>query len=63
MLPSLKSAYLNPEQTRDIRLGRKIQYIGFSASHKLKLFDHNKQFLGIGESNLMSEILPKRLFV
>ena len=63
MLPNLESVYLDSEQTRDIRLGRKIQYIGFSASHKLKLFDHNKQFLGIGESNLMSEILPKRLFV
>ena len=63
MLPNLESVYLDSEQTKDIRLGRKIQYIGFSASHKLKLFDHNKQFLGIGESNLMSEILPKRLFV
>ena len=63
MLPNLESVYLDSEQTRDIRLGKKIQYIGFSASHKLKLFDHNKQFLGIGESNLMSEILPKRLFV
>ena len=63
MLPNLESVYLDSEQTRDIRLGKKIKYIGFSASHKLKLFDHNKQFLGIGESNLMSEILPKRLFV
>ena len=63
ILPNLESVYLDSEQTSDIRLGKKIQYIGFSASHKLKLFDHNKQFLGIGESNLMSEILPKRLFV
>jgi len=63
MLPNLKSVYLDSEQTRDIRLGKKIKYLGFSTSHKLKLYDHNKQFLGIGESNLMSEILPKRLFV
>ena len=63
MLPNLKSVYLDSEQTRDIRLGMKIEYLGFSTSHKLKLYDHNKQFLGIGESNLMSEILPKRLFV
>ena len=63
MLPNLKSVYLDSEQTRDIRLGKKIKYLGFSASHKLKLYDHNKQFLGIGESNPMSEILPKRLFV
>jgi len=63
MLPNLKSVYLDSEQTSDIRLGMKIEYLGFSSSHKLKLYDHNKQFLGIGESNLMSEILPKRLFV
>jgi len=63
MLPNLKSVYLNLEQTRDIKLGMKIEYLGFSTSHKLKLYDYNKQFLGIGESNLMSEILPKRLFV
>ncbi len=63
MLPNLKSVYLNLEQTKHIRLGKKIEYPGFSTSHKLKLYDNNKQFLGIGESNLMSEILPKRLFV
>ncbi len=63
MLPNLKSVYLNSEQARDIKLGMKIEYPGFSTSHKLKLYDNNKQFLGIGESNLMSEILPKRLFV
>ena len=63
MLPSLKSLYLNSEQTRDIRLGKKIEYQGFSTSQKLKLYDHKKQFLGIGESNLLSEILPNRLFV
>ena len=63
MLPSFESVYLNSEQTNDIRLGKKIEYLGFSASQKLKLYDHNEQFLGIGESNLMSEILPKRLFV
>ena len=63
MLPNLKSLYLNSDQTRDIRLGKKIEYQGFSTSQKLKLYDHNKKFLGIGESNLMSEILPSRLFV
>ena len=63
MLPNLKSVYLDSEQTRDIRLGKKIEYPGFSNSHKLKLYDNNKQFLGIGESNPISEIRPKRLFV
>jgi len=63
MLPNLKSVYLDSKQTRDIRLGKKIEYPGFNTSHKLKLYDNDKQFLGIGESNLISEILPKRLFV
>ena len=63
MLPNLESVYLDSEQTRDIKLGKKIEYLGFSNPQKLKLYDHNEQFIGIGESNLMSEILPKRLFV
>ena len=63
MLPSFESAYLDSEQTSDIKLGKKIEYSGFTASKKLKLYDHNEQFIGIGESNLMSEILPKRLFL
>ena len=63
MLPNLKSVYLDSEQTRDIRLGKKIEYSGFRTYQKLKLYDNNKKFLGIGESNTISEILPKRLFV
>ena len=63
MIPNLESVYLDSEQTSDIRLGKKIEYLGFSTSQKLKLYDHNERFIGIGESNLMSEILPKRLFV
>jgi len=63
MLPNLKSVYLDSEQTRDVRLGKKIEYSGFSTSQKLKLYDNNKQFLGIGQSNSIAEILPKRLFV
>ena len=63
ILPNLESVYLDSEQTSDIRLGKKIEYLGFSTSQKLKLYDHNERIIGIGESNLMSEILPKRLFV
>ena len=51
------------EQTSDIKLGRKIKYLGFSDSQKLKLYDDNELFIGIGESSTMTEILPKRLFV
>ena len=63
MIPNLESIYLDAEQTSDIRLGKKIKYNGFSMPQKLKMYDYDKQFMGIGESNLMSEILPKRLFV
>ena len=63
MLPNLKSVYLNLEKTSDIRQGKKIEYLGFSSPQKLRLYDDNEQFIGIGESNLTSEILPKRLFV
>ena len=63
MLPNIEAIYLDTEQSRDIRQGKKIEFTGFSSIQKLKLYDDNKQFIGIGESNLISEILPKRLFI
>ena len=63
ILPNIEAIYLDTEQSRDIRQGKKIQFIGFSSIQKIKLYDDNKQFIGIGESNLSSEVLPKRLFI
>ena len=63
MLPNIEAIYLDTEQSRDIRQGKKIQFTGFSSVQKIKLYDDNKQFIGIGESNLLSEVLPKRLFI
>ena len=63
MLPSLKGIYLDEEQTIDIRHGRKVQFSGFDVGQKIKLYDDNKKFIGIGESNVLSEIWPKRVFV
>ena len=63
MLPNIEAIYLDTEQSRDIRQGKKIEFTGFSSIQKLKLYDDNKQFIGIGESNLISEVLPKRLFI
>ena len=63
MLPNIEAIYLDTEQSRDIRKGKKIQFTGFSSIKKIKLYDDNKQFIGIGESNLLSEVLPKRLFI
>jgi tRNA pseudouridine55 synthase len=63
MLPNFDSVFLSAEQTNDIKLGRKIQYKGYAQVQKLRLFDEKHQFIGIGESNLEGEVLPKRLFV
>jgi hypothetical protein len=54
---------LDEEQTIDIRHGRKVQFSGFDVGQKIKLYDDNKKFIGIGESNVLSEIWPKRVFV
>jgi tRNA pseudouridine55 synthase len=62
MLPNLKSIYLDHEQSCDIMLGRKIKCNKLNTIQKVKLYDSNKKFIGIGESNNLSEVLPKRLF-
>ena len=62
MLPNLKSIYLDHEQSSDIKLGRKIKCNKLNTIQKVKLYDSNNNFIGIGESNNLSEVLPKRLF-
>ncbi len=62
MLPNLKSIYLDHEQSCDIKLGRKIKCNKLNTIQKVKLYDANKKFIGIGESNNLSEVLPKRVF-
>ena len=63
MLPSLKSIYLDYDQSSDIKFGRKIKCNELSATQKVKLYDFEKNFIGIGEGNSLSELAPKRLFV
>ena len=63
MLPSLKSIYLDYVQSNNIKFGRKIICNELSTPQKVKLYDVHKRFVGIGESNTSSEVLPKRLFV
>jgi len=62
MLPNLTSIYLDYEQSCDIKLGRKIKCNKLNTIQKVKLYDVNKKFIGIGESNSLSEVLPKRVF-
>jgi len=63
MLPNLKSIYLDYGQSSDIKFGRKIKCDELNAPQKVKLYDSNGRFVGIGESNSLSEVLPKRLFI
>ena len=63
MLPSLKSIYLDYDQSNNIKFGRKIKCNELSATQKVKLYDFEKIFIGIGEGNTLSELAPKRLFV
>ena len=63
MIPNLQSIHLDNTQTADIKCGRKIQCSELSTPQKVKLYDACKRFVGIGESNTSSEVLPKRLFV
>jgi len=63
MLPNLKGLYLDAEQTIDIMHGRKVLCSGLDVGQKIKLYDEKKQFIGIGENNVLSEVWPKRVFV
>jgi tRNA pseudouridine55 synthase len=54
---------LDAEQTLDIKHGRKVQFSGLDVGQKIKLYDEKKQFIGIGENNVLSEVWPKRVFV
>ncbi len=65
MLPNLSSVYLDKQQSIDIKFGKQIQppSKAWELGIKVKLFDENKKFLGIGELTEDSAIQPKRLFV
>ena len=63
MLPNLKSVYLDYDQSVDVKFGRKIKCYEFNNPQKVKLYDFNRKFIGIGECNHLSEVLPKRLFI
>lgn len=62
MLPTIKSVILNTQQTDDIRYGR-ATLSDQQGHYKVKLFDQQQVFLGIGELSEDGMIQPKRLFV
>jgi tRNA pseudouridine55 synthase len=63
MLPNFDSVYLDEQQTIDIKYGRSIDFDTPHPFEIIKLFDHHKQFLGVGELNEDGGIKPKRLFI
>ncbi len=63
MLPNLDSVQLNEQQSIDISFGREVVSNKRGLEQQVKLFDHNKQFLGIGIESQNGTIAPKRLFV
>ncbi|MBC8493593.1 MAG: tRNA pseudouridine(55) synthase TruB [Candidatus Thioglobus sp.] len=63
MLPNIESIYLGEQQAIDIQHGKSVIVSDPCQFTVVKLFDNNKQFLGIGESDEDGGIKPKRLFV
>ena len=63
MLPEMSSIILNEQQSIDIRYGRSITSVEQDAFKVIKLFDHQQQFLGIGEPDEKGGVKPKRLFI
>ncbi|WP_428086842.1 tRNA pseudouridine(55) synthase TruB [Candidatus Thioglobus sp.] len=63
MLPKIDNICLNAEQVDDIKHGRVVQSDVQDKAYKVKLFDQNQTFLGIGELSADGLIQPKRLFV
>lgn len=61
MLPDIESIHLDEQQAIDIKYGRSVNKP--CQCEVVKLFDNNKQFLGIGEPDEQGGIKPKRLFV
>ena len=63
MLPNLESVYLDEQQNVDIKFGRSITFNGPCPLGMVKLFNNQKQFLGIGIATEDGVVAPKRLFV
>ncbi|HIM58424.1 MAG TPA: tRNA pseudouridine(55) synthase TruB [Gammaproteobacteria bacterium] len=63
MLPAIDSISLTAEQADNIKYGRAVKCNKQGLLHKVKLFDQDQLFLGIGELSEDGTIQPKRLFV
>ena len=63
LLTDMDEVFLDESQTSEIKFGRSIQLLPKERTTQVKLFDHEKKFIGIGKTSKVGEIAPKRLFV
>lgn len=63
LLTDMDEVFLNESQTSEIKFGRLVQILPKKRTTQVKLFDHEKKFIGIGKASKEGEIAPKRLFV
>ncbi len=63
VLPEMDHVYLDVSQTAHIKSGRKVSYVHADKAKKVQLYDNNNNFIGIGQTNNIGEVLPKRLFI
>lgn len=60
-LTDLPAVYLSADQTADIQQGQRITDSRLSHLGRLRLYNHNKMFIGLGEATQAGQIQPKRL--
>jgi tRNA pseudouridine55 synthase len=62
-LPEWPAVYFNEQDTQSLRYGQAVVTAEPFISANVRLFDHQQQFMGLGEMSPEGNIAPKRLFV
>lgn len=62
-LPEWPAVYFNEQDTQSLRYGQHVITAEPFISANVRLFDHQQQFMGLGEMSPEGNIAPKRLFV
>ncbi len=62
-LPNWPKVYLNEQQTLAVRQGQQVQVEQAFQAQQIRLFDQNKDFIGLGEMSETARVSPKRVFV
>ena len=62
-LPDWPAIHVDEQQTFALRQGQQIQVDQPFEAQQIRLFDHNDQFIGLGEMTETAIVSPKRVFV